>query len=136
MSLVFDVEPTSAPKVHARHEDAFARHESEVRYYCRRLPRLLSSARGSVVIDSEGAQFVDFLSACGSLNYGYNHPALIRAAIDYLLKDGIAAGLDFRYGGQTRLHRSLREQNTFSARHAISNAIPRTDWRQLRRGRA
>lgn len=95
MSLVFDVEPTSAPKVHARHEDAFARHESEVRYYCRRLPRLLSSARGSVVIDSEGAQFVDFLSACGSLNYRHNHPALLRAAIDYLLKDGIAAGLDF-----------------------------------------
>jgi diaminobutyrate-2-oxoglutarate transaminase len=30
-----------------------------------------------------------------SLNYGHNHPALKRTAIDYLLKDGIAASLDF-----------------------------------------
>lgn len=95
MNLVFDVEPTLAPNGRGRHEEVFARHESEVRYYCRRLPRLLSSARGSVIIDSEGDKFVDFLSACGSLNYGHNHPVLKQAAIDYLLKDGIAAGLDF-----------------------------------------
>ncbi|WP_375786920.1 diaminobutyrate--2-oxoglutarate transaminase [Bradyrhizobium sp. Pha-3] len=95
MNLAFDTGPTLAPDARRRHETLFAQHESEVRYYCRRLPRLLSSARGSVITDSEGATFVDFLSACGSLNYGHNHPVLKQAAIDYLLEDGIAAGLDF-----------------------------------------
>lgn len=75
--------------------DIFSREESEVRYYCRKLPKLLVSASGSIVRDIEGQRFIDFMSACGALNYGHNHPVLKRAALEYLAGDGIVAGLDF-----------------------------------------
>ncbi|MGY2811955.1 diaminobutyrate--2-oxoglutarate transaminase [Bradyrhizobium sp. USDA 4506] len=77
------------------HVGFFADHESKVRSYCRRLPALLASARGAVIRDSSGNDYVDLLSACGSLNYGHNHPQLRSAAVNYLLSDGLAAGLDF-----------------------------------------
>ncbi|WP_249209520.1 diaminobutyrate--2-oxoglutarate transaminase [Bradyrhizobium manausense] len=77
------------------HQEVFEREESVVRYYCRKIPNLLSSARGALVHDAEGGTFIDFMSACGALNYGHNHPALKSAAMDYLARDGILAGLDF-----------------------------------------
>lgn len=75
--------------------DVFSKEESEVRYYCRKLPKLLVSARGAIVRDIDGRRYVDFMSACGALNYGHNHPVLKRAALEYLAADGIIAGLDF-----------------------------------------
>jgi diaminobutyrate-2-oxoglutarate transaminase len=45
--------------------------------------------------DEDGVEFIDFLSGCGSLNYGHNHPAIKQAAISYLEKDGIGNALDF-----------------------------------------
>jgi len=78
-----------------QHLDFFSRHESNVRSYCRRVPALLKSAQGAIVIDAEGEEHIDLLSACGALNYGHNHPHLRSAAVDYLLSDGISAGLDF-----------------------------------------
>jgi diaminobutyrate-2-oxoglutarate transaminase len=77
------------------HLDAFERDESEVRYYCRKLPNLLTSASGAIVRDDRGNSFIDFLSACGALNYGHNHPKLKAAALEYLGGDGIVASLDF-----------------------------------------
>ncbi|MBR1225195.1 diaminobutyrate--2-oxoglutarate transaminase [Bradyrhizobium sp. AUGA SZCCT0176] len=77
------------------HRDFFAEHESQVRAYCRHLPALLKTARGAIITDAEGDTYVDMLSACGALNYGHNHPHLRCAAVDYLLSDGISAGLDF-----------------------------------------
>ncbi|SFI60481.1 diaminobutyrate--2-oxoglutarate transaminase [Bradyrhizobium sp. Gha] len=84
------------------HLDFFADHESNVRSYCRRLPALLSSARGAIILDANGNDYVDLLSACGSLNYGHNHPHLRSAAVDYLLSDGLAASLDFHT--EAKLH--------------------------------
>lgn len=77
------------------HVDVFAQSESAVRYYCRKLPNLLTSARGARLQDVDGRTFIDFMSACGALNYGHNHPRLKQAAIDHLSSDGIVAGLDF-----------------------------------------
>jgi diaminobutyrate-2-oxoglutarate transaminase len=77
------------------HIDVFEQNESTVRYYCRKLPNLFVSARGALMSDAEGAEFIDFMSACGTLNYGHNHPRLKSAAIDYLSQDGLIAGLDF-----------------------------------------
>ncbi|MET4121087.1 hypothetical protein ABIB85_007517 [Bradyrhizobium sp. JR1.5] len=77
------------------HLEFFAEHESQVRAYCRHFPALFKSARGSVITDTEGHTYVDLLSACGALNYGHNHPHLRSAAVEYLLSDGISAGLDF-----------------------------------------
>jgi diaminobutyrate-2-oxoglutarate transaminase len=76
------------------HVATFARNESEVRYYCRRLPNLLASATGALIRDSEGNTFIDFLSACGALNFGHNDGAMKRAAIRHIEADGIVAGLD------------------------------------------
>jgi len=77
------------------HEAVFARLESGVRSYCRETPNLFSVARGAEVWDSSGTRFIDFLSACGPLNYGHNHPELKQAAIEYLQSDGIGNALDF-----------------------------------------
>ncbi|MCK1707733.1 MULTISPECIES: diaminobutyrate--2-oxoglutarate transaminase [unclassified Bradyrhizobium] len=84
------------------HTAFFAEHESEVRSYCRRLPSLLTTAKGASVFDVQGRQYVDLLSACGALNYGHNHPILKAAAIDYLLSDGIAAALDLHTDAKLR----------------------------------
>jgi diaminobutyrate-2-oxoglutarate transaminase len=73
----------------------FEQLESQVRYYCRQTPNLFVTARGAKVWDSDGNEFIDFLSGCGSLNLGHNHPAIKRALIRYLEQDGIGNALDF-----------------------------------------
>lgn len=91
------------------HLDVFAHSESAVRYYCRKLPNLLSSARGAHLNDVDGREFIDFMSACGALNYGHNHPRLKQAAIDYLLSDGVVAGLDFHTAAKLKFIEAFRD---------------------------
>src|SRR4051794_4620998 len=92
------------------HTAFFAAHESEVRSYCRRLPALLRTAKGSLISDADGRKFVDFLSACGALNYGHNHPHLQAAALEYILADGIAAGLDFHTEAKLRFMSAFEDR--------------------------
>ena len=68
--------------------------ESSVRVYCRRMPAVFCRARNAKVWDEDRNEYVDFLSACGSLNYGHNHPAIKAAVAKYLADDGILNGLD------------------------------------------
>jgi diaminobutyrate-2-oxoglutarate transaminase len=91
------------------HLDVFAESESAVRYYCRKLPNLLGSARGAHVHDVNGRTFIDFMSACGALNYGHNHSVLKQAAIDYLSSDGIIAGLDFHTAAKLAFIEALQD---------------------------
>jgi diaminobutyrate-2-oxoglutarate transaminase len=72
----------------------FDRLESEVRAYCRSFPTVFERAVGSRLFDEHGRAYVDFLSGCGTLNYGHNPPHLKRALIDYIERDGITHGLD------------------------------------------
>ncbi|MGH3824471.1 MAG: diaminobutyrate--2-oxoglutarate transaminase [Pseudonocardiaceae bacterium] len=74
--------------------EIFERRESVVRSYCRNLDALLVRARGSVVQDIEGRQYIDFLAGAGALNYGHNDPDMKQALLDYIAGDGIAHGLD------------------------------------------
>jgi diaminobutyrate-2-oxoglutarate transaminase len=74
--------------------DVFDRYESQVRSYCRSWPTVFDQARGSRLIDESGAEFVDFFSGAGALNYGHNHPLLKQALIDYLSGDGVIHSLD------------------------------------------
>jgi diaminobutyrate-2-oxoglutarate transaminase len=74
--------------------EIFQRRESVVRSYCRNLNAVLTSARGSVVQDNEGRQYIDFLAGAGALNYGHNDPDMKQALLDYVTGDGIAHGLD------------------------------------------
>jgi diaminobutyrate-2-oxoglutarate transaminase len=68
--------------------------ESNVRYYSRNIPCTFRTARNAVVTDEDGNQYIDFLSACGSLNYGHNNPHIKAPAVEYLLEDGMLNGLD------------------------------------------
>lgn len=90
-----DGRDAAAPEPVQDHEAVFAGNESEVRYYCRRVPNLLRTASGAMIRDAAGNTFIDFLSACGALNYGHNHPVLKEALLRFVEADGLTAGLDF-----------------------------------------
>jgi diaminobutyrate-2-oxoglutarate transaminase len=75
-------------------DTVFTRRESNVRSYCRRLGVVFDTARGSLIIDESGRQYVDFLAGCASLNYGHNDPDMKQALLDHIMRDGIAHGLD------------------------------------------
>jgi diaminobutyrate-2-oxoglutarate transaminase len=72
----------------------FTRRESEVRSYCRNFDVVFSRASGSILTDSDGRDYIDFLAGCSSLNYGHNDPDMKAALIDHITNDGIAHGLD------------------------------------------
>ncbi len=68
--------------------------ESKVRSYCRDFPVVFTKARGAILEDDTGKQFIDFLAGAGSLNYGHNNPVLKKKLLEYIKSDGIAHGLD------------------------------------------
>lgn len=72
----------------------FHRRESAVRSYCRGFDAVLVSARGSILRDVEGREYLDFLAGAGSLNYGHNDPDMKAALLRYVQDDGIAHSLD------------------------------------------
>jgi diaminobutyrate-2-oxoglutarate transaminase len=89
--------------------EAFASTESGVRYYCREMPAVFSKAQNARVWDENGTEFIDLLSACGSLNYGHNHPALKARVIEYLERDGLLNGLDLQTEAKREFLRTFRE---------------------------
>ncbi len=74
--------------------DVFEALESEVRSYCRDWPTVFTTARGSRIEDENGRQYLDFFSGAGALNYGHNHPDLLRPLLDYLGSGAIVHSLD------------------------------------------
>ena len=68
--------------------------ESEVQCYARSFPVTFDKAQGEYLYDTEGNKYLDFLAGAGTLNYGHNHPALKKALVDYISRDGITHGLD------------------------------------------
>jgi diaminobutyrate-2-oxoglutarate transaminase len=69
--------------------------ESEVRSYVRSFPVVFDEARGSIMRDENGAEYIDFFSGAGSLNYGHNNPVFTKELISYLESGSIVHGLDF-----------------------------------------
>ncbi|QGD61691.1 diaminobutyrate--2-oxoglutarate transaminase [Bordetella holmesii] len=80
----------------------FDRMESEVRGYIRSFPVIFSQARGSVLIDEEGREYIDFFSGAGTLNYGHNNPVFKEKLLDYLAADGVVHGLDMATSAKKR----------------------------------
>ena len=76
----------------------FHRRESRVRSYCRRYEARFERARGSLVWDADGREWIDFLAGAGSLNYGHNDPDMGAALVAHIPRDGIAHGLDLHTG--------------------------------------
>ena len=72
----------------------FEEYESNVRSYCRKFPTVFTTAKGSVIKDEEGREFIDFFNGAGALNYGHNNDFIKSHVIEYLMQDGLAHGLD------------------------------------------
>ena len=64
--------------------DIFTRRESEARSYCRSIPAVFTSASGSILKDAEGAEYIDFLAGCSTLNYGHNDDDMKKALIEHI----------------------------------------------------
>src|SRR5580704_11152703 len=87
----------------------FEERESRVRYYCRQMPVVFARALNARVWDEAGVEYIDFLSGCGSLNYGHNHPSIKAGLIDYLADDGVLNALDLHTVAKRDFLRTLRE---------------------------
>lgn len=72
----------------------FSERESQVRSYCRSFPGVIDTAKGSLLREESGREYIDFLAGAGSLNYGHNDPDMKDALIAYIARDGVAHGLD------------------------------------------
>lgn len=68
--------------------------ESEVRSYARSFPRVFTRAKGEMMWDEDGNQYLDFLAGAGTLNYGHNNPIFKQVLLEYIQNDGITHGLD------------------------------------------
>ena len=70
-----------------------ARLESNNRSYPRGIPLAFDSAKGAIIQDVDGNQYIDFFAGCGVLNLGHNNPYILNALKKYEGK--IMQGLDF-----------------------------------------
>lgn len=68
--------------------------ESEVQSYARAFPRVFNRAKGELMWDEEGNEYLDFLAGAGTLNYGHNNDLFKDTLIQYIQNDGITHGLD------------------------------------------
>ncbi len=68
--------------------------ESEVQSYARSFPRVFNRAKGELMWDEEGNEYLDFLAGAGTLNYGHNNPHFKDILLTYIQNDGITHGLD------------------------------------------
>ena len=78
------------------YDPIFAEYESVVRSYPRSFPTTFTRAKGSIMYDSEGREFIDFFDGAGALNYGHNNDYIKDRVIDYLRNDGILHALDMQ----------------------------------------
>lgn len=72
----------------------FENHESNVRSYCRSFPTVFVKAKGSVMIDEAGKEYVDFFAGAGALNFGHNPDIMNSRIIEHLNNDGIVHSMD------------------------------------------
>lgn len=72
----------------------FESFESNVRSYCRSFPTVFVKAKGSVMTDENGTEYIDFFAGAGALNYGHNPDYMNQALIAHLSQDGIVHSMD------------------------------------------
>lgn len=68
--------------------------ESNVRSYCRNFPTVFTKAKGSIMTDENGKDYIDFFAGAGALNYGHNPDGINERLIAYLQSDGIVHSMD------------------------------------------
>ncbi|WP_458780358.1 diaminobutyrate--2-oxoglutarate transaminase [Arthrobacter sp. D3-16] len=89
--------------------DIFETLESEVRSYCRGWNTVFERASGSFLYSEDGREYVDFFSGAGALNYGHNHPALLRPLVEYLLSGAVIHSLDMKTAAKRRFLETFHE---------------------------
>ncbi len=89
--------------------------ESNVRSYCRSFPTVFTKAKGSVMIDENGKEYVDFFAGAGALNYGHNPDAINQKLIQYLQSDGIVHSMDM-YTAPKREFLTYLQENILAPR--------------------
>lgn len=75
-------------------KEIFTTYESEVRSYCRSFPEIFTKAKGSILTDVNGKEYIDFFNGAGAVNYGHNNDYIKQKLVDYLMSDGIIHSLD------------------------------------------
>lgn len=68
--------------------------ESNVRSYCRSFPTVFTKAKGAVMTDENGKEYIDFFAGAGALNYGHNPDYMNKRLIEYLQSDGVVHSMD------------------------------------------
>lgn len=68
--------------------------ESNVRSYCRSFPTVFTKAKGAVMTDEDGNEYIDFFAGAGALNFGHNPDYMNERIIRYLQSDGIVHSMD------------------------------------------
>jgi diaminobutyrate-2-oxoglutarate transaminase len=63
------------------------RRESNARSYPRRLPLAISEAKGIIIKDMNGKEYIDCLAGAGTLALGHNHPVVHKAIQNILAKN-------------------------------------------------
>lgn len=89
--------------------EVFEKFESEVRVYCRKFPAVFTKAKGHLMWDEQGQQYLDFLSGAAALNYGHNHDVIKQQIISYLEADGITHSLDLYTQAKREFIRDMME---------------------------
>ena len=74
--------------------DVFEQYESNVRSYCRSFPTVFATAKGAVMTDENGRDYVDFFAGSGALNFGHNPDYMIEKMIAYMQSGGIIHSMD------------------------------------------
>lgn len=77
-----------------KEKEVFEKYESEVRSYCRVFTEVLDTAKGAIIKDVNGKEYIDFFCGAGALNYGHNNDYIKEKVINYLNHDGIMHALD------------------------------------------
>ncbi|MGN1326802.1 MAG: diaminobutyrate--2-oxoglutarate transaminase [Clostridia bacterium] len=75
-------------------KEVFEKYESEVRSYCRVFNEVLDYAKGSIIKDTLGKEYIDFFCGAGAVNYGHNNDYIKEKIIKYLQDDRIMHALD------------------------------------------
>lgn len=88
----------------------FEQLESDVHVYSRSFPVTFNRARNEFLYDEANNEYIDFLAGAGSLNYGHNNPALKRALLDYIDRDGVTQGLDMHTQAKARFMETFNER--------------------------
>ncbi|GAB3120816.1 diaminobutyrate--2-oxoglutarate transaminase [Glaciibacter psychrotolerans] len=88
--------------------DIFSDIESEVRGYIRSFPVIFDRAIGSIMIDQDGTEYIDFFSGAGALNYGHNNPIMKTALIEYIENDSISHSLDMATVAKKRFLETMK----------------------------